>query len=86
MNQTSASITIHNLDPLLYSALREQAESASLSLNRFIKNLLTQSLGLTKQSKVADFSEFSHQWSQEDLEEFQASQTDFSTINPVDWQ
>lgn len=86
MNQTSASITIHNLDPLLYSALREQAESDSLSLNRLIKNLLAQSLGLTKSGKVADFSEFSSRWSQDDLEEFQASQSDFSIINPVDWQ
>lgn len=86
MNQCATSITIHNLDPVLYATLREKAEATNLSLNRLIKALLAQSLGLTKRQKVADFSQFLNQWSQEDYDEFIQSQTDFSTVNPADWK
>ncbi len=86
MNQTMTSITIHNLDPVLMSTLREQAEQTSVSLNKLIKSLLTHSLGLSKNPKVADFSAFTNQWSLDDAREFQESQTEFSDINLADWQ
>lgn len=85
MNQNTTSITIHNLDPIIYLALRERAQTTSVSLNRLIKSLLTQSLGLSKTKRIADFSAFSNQWSEEDLLEFQGSQAEFSRIDSVDW-
>lgn len=86
MNHSSVSLTIHNLDPLLYGVLKQKAEATNVSLNRLIKTLLTQSLGLNKTAKVADFSDFSNQWTQNELTEFQQTQTQFSTVDANDWQ
>ena len=86
MNHNSHSLTIHNLDPLLYSQLKQKAEATNVSLNRLIKTLLTQTLGLNKTAKISDFSAFSNQWSQKELKDFQSTQTQFSTVDVRDWQ
>ena len=86
MNHQLVSLTIHNLDPLLYSELKQKAETTNVSLNRLIKTLLTQALGLNKTAKIADFSAFSNQWKPEELESFQQTQTQFSTVDVKDWQ
>ena len=86
MNHSSVSLTIHNLDPVLYGELKQKAETANVSLNRLIKTLLTQALGLNKTTKIADFSDFSNQWTQNELTEFQQTQTQFSTVDATDWK
>lgn len=86
MNHSSVSLTIHNLDPVLYSVLKQKAEATNVSLNRLIKTLLTQSLGLNKTKKVADLSAFINQWDQDELKQFQQTQTDFSTVDATDWK
>lgn len=85
MNQKSTSLTLHNLDFALYAALREHAAASNLSLNRLAKALLAKSLGLSQSKKVADFSQFSNLWSREDLSKFASTQTDFSSVNSLDW-
>ncbi|HNQ16813.1 MAG TPA: hypothetical protein PKJ26_05045 [Candidatus Woesebacteria bacterium] len=86
MNHSSVSLTIHNLDPVLYRVLKQKADTTDVSLNRLIKTLLTQSLGLNKTTKVSDFSEFSKQWTREELKQFQQTQAQFSTVDATDWQ
>ncbi|MCA9372884.1 hypothetical protein KC921_02185 [Candidatus Woesebacteria bacterium] len=86
MNHASHSLTIHKIDPVLYSELKQQAETADMSLNRLIKTLLKQALGLNKTAKISNFSAFSNQWSQEELEDFQQTQVQFSTVDATDWQ
>lgn len=86
MNQALTSITIHNLDPIVYEKLKERASMSSISLNRLMKLLLAQSLGLEKSTKIADFSEFSQVWSESERAEFETSQRHFSSVDPEDWQ
>lgn len=86
MNHSSPSITIHNLDPMLYGKLKQRAEDTQSSLNKLIKSLLMQSLGMTKSAKVADFSAFSGRWNAGDLSEFEKTQASFSTVDLSDWR
>lgn len=80
------SITIHNLDDTLAKLLRERADQNDTSLNQTIKKLLQQSLGISKQPKKQDFSEFSGVWSQEEFDEFEHSIKDFERIDSRDWR
>lgn len=80
------SITIHGLDDVLNDLLREKAERDGTSLNKIIKALLRQSLGISKQQKKNNFSEFSGIWTQEEFEEVEHSVKDFEKIDKQDWK
>lgn len=80
------SITIHNLDDTLARMISEKAEHQGLSLNKTIKTLLRQSLGVSKQQRKNNFSEFSGIWTQEEFEKFEYSNKDFEKIDKQDWK
>jgi predicted DNA-binding ribbon-helix-helix protein len=80
------SITIHNLDQNLYQELKKHASEKDLSLNKLVKKLLELQLGLKKQSKKADFSSFNQLWNDKDYQEFQETQSEFSSVNQDDWK
>lgn len=80
------SITIHDLDDTLARLVQEKADQDETSLNKVIKRLLQQSLGISKQQKKHDFSEFSGVWTQEEFEEFEHSVKDFEKIDSQDWK
>lgn len=80
------SITVHNLDDTLTKLLKERADQNDTSLNQTIKKLLQQSLGISKQPKKHNFSEFSGAWSREEFDEFEHSTKDFEKIDSRDWK
>lgn len=55
--------------------------SAPQNIHDLIKSSLTQSPGLNKTKKVSDFSAFTNQWTQDELKEFQQTQSEFSTVD-----
>ena len=82
------SITIHGLEDPLDSLIREKARQQGISLNKTIKQLLAESLGISQDAKKHqhDFSDLSGIWSPEDLEEFTHNAQQFSIANPRDWE
>ena len=83
------SITIHGLDENLDKLIKRKAYELGLSLNKTIKSLLGNALGLsTKNNKpnYADFQDLFGIWKQKDAELFLASIKDFSTIDEEDWR
>jgi hypothetical protein len=80
------SVTLHNIDPLLYDNVKKIAQNNDTSLNKTIKKLLKESLGLTAETKHADFSYFSNKWVQIDGKEFEKTQEMFQAINQSDWK
>jgi hypothetical protein len=82
------SITIHGLEDPLDALIRAKARQQNLSLNKTIKKLLQESLGLSdnaeKRRKDA-FADLCGVWSDEDREEFAAKTRDMNTVNPDDW-
>lgn len=82
------SITIHNLDEPLNALLREKARQQGTSLNKAIKSLLEDSLGIAPEKRPGhrdDFLDLYGIWSPDELAQFEKTQGDFATIDPEDW-
>ena len=83
------SITIHGIDDPLAELLKSRAQAEGLSVNKTVKKILEESLGVKPRSKGnhrSDFEEFCGIWSKSELDEFQENTKDLRKINREDWQ
>jgi hypothetical protein len=82
------SITIHGLEDPLDSLIEERARQQGISLNKAIKQLLAESLGISQEGKKHrhDFEDLCGIWSSEDLEEFARHTEEFSKTDSSDWK
>lgn len=83
------SITIHNLDDSLEALIEQKAREEGLSLNKTVKMLLCQALGLApggNGDRNADFAEFSGVWATADAAEFARNTRDLHKVDPRDWR
>ena len=83
------SITIHGLNEPLDRLIREKAHKDKTSLNKTIKILLSEALGLnTSEPKnyKDDFLDLCGIWGVEEGKEFTTNTKDFSEINEEDWK
>ena len=83
------SITIHGIDDPLGKLIKSKAEAEGLSVNKTIKRILEQSLGVEpkdKEGNRAHFEEFCGLWSGSDLEEFETATGEFRQVNPEEWK
>ena len=83
------SITIHGLDHQLDKLIRKRAKKHGISLNKTIKNLLEESLGIKKlpdYDHSEDFMDMFGTWSEEDNKKFDKSISDLEKIDEKDWQ
>jgi hypothetical protein len=83
------SITIHGINKNLEKRINSRARAEGLSINKTVKKLLEESLGI-KPAQAGkyreDFKEFCGMWSKADLAEFEAATEDSRKINAEDWQ
>lgn len=82
------SITIHNLDSRLAALIERRAKEEGVSMNKLVKRLLAQALGLSAQPKQdgrKQFEDLFGSWSKADFEEFEKHTEDLRTIDPEDW-
>lgn len=83
------SITIHNLDDRLAALIARKAREEGISMNKLIKGLLAQALGIApqpEQNRKEAFMDLFGSWDQADLEEFQRNVQDFNEVDPKDWE
>ncbi|MFT5366077.1 MAG: hypothetical protein ACI8V2_001019 [Candidatus Latescibacterota bacterium] len=83
------SITIHALDNDLVECIEEKAQKEGVSLNKTIKKLLREALGLTPEQvrdRQEEFRDLFGCWTQEDVKEFENAVQDFERIDPEDWK
>lgn len=83
------SITIHGVDDQLNARLKREAEVAGMSMNRTVKRLLEQALGMKPRPAGRNrkqFEDFCGVWSQDDLEAFREATQDLGEVHPGDWQ
>ncbi len=86
---TMKSITIHNLDEALETRIAEKARQQGLSLNKTVKLLLAQALGLEPAAngdRKADFAEFSGVWSKANRKQFDKKTEPFRHVDAHNWQ
>lgn len=81
------SITIHGMDDVLDRTIRERATADNTSLNKTIKRLLEESLGLHgARDHRAEFMDLFGTWSRADREEFDAATEEMGQVDPGDWE
>lgn len=83
------SITIHNLDEQTSELIKEKADSLGLSLNKTIKLLLKNALGLKphdKDVKKKEFLDLFGIWDEDDKKAFNTNTADLNKIDKSDWQ
>lgn len=84
-----STLTIHALNPDVEKRIRSKARKENKSLNRVLKELLAESVGMptvTAPDHRADFKEFAGVWSNQDEREFNAVTTDLERIDAEDWK
>ena len=82
------SITIHGLDQSIADKIKRKAKDLGLSLNKTIKKLLEESLGLGTQKDrdyTSDFMDLYGVWQKEEEERFLESVDCFEKISREDW-
>ena len=82
-----SQITIRNINPQVERILRKKARKEHISLSEAANNLINQALGFDAGSeKLRNLDHLAGAWSLEDLQEFENSQEDFSTIEDEVWK
>ena len=69
--------------------IQKRADEMGLSLNKTIKLLLREALGLSPvqaDEKESTFQEFCGVWSDDEFEAFTQQMKDFDHIDPEDWK
>ncbi len=82
------SITIHGVDDHLAQALKRLAEENRTSVNRTVKRLLEEVLGMKPRESARyhdDFVQYCGLWSPEELTEFEEATADMAAVDPQDW-
>jgi hypothetical protein len=82
------SITIHGVDDHLAGALKRLAEENQTSVNRTVKRLLEEVLGMKPRERARhydDFAQYCGLWSTEELTEFEVGTADMTAVDPLDW-
>ena len=83
------SITIHGLADQLDRLIRKRAKKQGLSLNKTIKKLLEESLGIKKEQPSdhrEDFMDLFGIWDKAERKKFNDRLKDFEMIDEKNWQ
>ena len=81
------TISLHGVDAPLNEKIREKARQMGLSVNKTVKKLLENSLGLSKnKAKESRFKDLCGVWSEKEAVEFRKNTEGFRKIDPEDWK
>jgi hypothetical protein len=83
------SITIHGIEKPLAKLIESKARSERLSINKTVKKLLEESLGIRPPNTGThqrEFEEFCGLWSNSQLLEFDNNTKELRTVNLDDWK
>lgn len=82
------SLSIHKIEERLMRRIKKRASETGLSMNKTIKMLLREALGLTDtvQREENTFDEFCGVWSEEEFTAFEQNLTEMNQIDPEDWK
>lgn len=79
------SINLHGIDEDVERLILAKAHAEGMSLNKTIKRLLEEALGVKPKSKTkyeAEFKKLCSVWSSSDLDQFNAATSDLRNIHP----
>ncbi len=83
------SLTIHGVDDQLAARLEQVAGASGASMNRTIKRLLEEALGMKPKPQGHNreqFEAFLGVWTEKNAEEFRAATSDLAAVHEGDWR
>jgi hypothetical protein len=83
------SITIHGLDETLDRLIRKRAKKHGKSLNKTIKKLLEEALGIDKKPPSGnrdDFLDLFGIWTAREVKQFMTTTKDLEKVDREDWK
>jgi plasmid stability protein len=82
------SITVHGVSEEAAELLRQRAKNEGRSVNKVMKELIDQSLGLGsgKTDNRAAFMEFCGVWTEEEAKAFLDAVADLEQVDEADWR
>lgn len=84
-----SSFTVHDLDPEVAKLLRQRARAEGTSVNRVVKRLIEEALGVrpsARQKHRKDFEKLCGAWSKAEADEFDRAVADLQQVDPEDWR
>ena len=82
------SITVHGMDPELAARLERQARESGVSLNKTIKKLLSEGLGIASAGRRGprrDLGALCGAWSKQEASSFRKAVGGFERVDAEDW-
>lgn len=83
-------LTVRGIDEALHIAIKQAAEEAGLSVNRYVVKLLKRDVGQDKQPKKRkayhDLDWMIGRWTEEEANAFDEAIKVFDEIDPEDWK
>jgi hypothetical protein len=82
------AITLHDIDREMEKLIVQKSRERGLSLNKTIKGLLEQALGIKPPEnnlRRQDFAEFSGVWSKKEFDQFMERAQACRTVDKEDW-
>jgi len=84
------TISIHGIDKEMENIIRERAKTEGRSVNKVVKELLANALGLgvkkKKNDRKQEFIDLCGVWTKEEASQFLESIADMETIDDEDWK
>jgi len=82
------SITVHGIDKETEKLINARAKSASTSVNKTVKELLTKALGIDKgtNNHRDEFLDLFGVWTEADEKQFREAINDLEAVHPEDWK
>lgn len=82
------SISVHGVDKETEKTIKERAKNEGKSVNKVMKELVAQSLGLTARppDNRAEFADLCGVWTEEQASEFMELIADFEVVDAKDWR
>jgi hypothetical protein len=84
------SISVHGIDGETERAIKERAKAGGKSVNKVVKELIADSLGLGGRGKGPDnreeFADLCGVWTNEEADAFLNGIGDLETVDPKDWR
>jgi hypothetical protein len=82
------SITVHGIDKETEKLINTRAKSASTSVNKTMKELITKALGIDKSTNNHrdEFLDLFGVWTEADEKQFREAVKDLEVVHPEDWK
>lgn len=86
MKRNNFSLVLRNINQQLYDNIKLKSQQANLSMNKFLIQVIEESLNPKANKIFSDLDPLFGKWSKEEHQEFETNQKDHSLIDQDLWK